>query len=312
MLTLDIAVNVSQVPKRSPFRYPGGKTWLIPVLRQWLATQALRSSIFVEPFAGGATASLLAVNEGFCADAYFAELDPEVASVWRCVLSEDGPKLASLVESFSMTKRHVRDLFRLSKTTPSLLTRALSVLIHNRIQRGGILAPGAGRLKEGEDGRGLASRWYPKTLADRLKAIHSTRSKLHFAEDDGFLLLNRLSKTSGVVAFVDPPYYVAAQRLYSCWKIDHGKLFSLLGDFEGDFLLAYDDAPQIRAWATEFGLEMVAVKMRTTNHRTKSELLLGKNLEWITQGVPRSGQFSAACVHKRTRSKSPPGRRPTA
>ncbi len=301
MLTLDITVNVSQVPKRSPFRYPGGKTWLIPVLRRWLAVRSRKSGVFIEPFAGVATASLLAVHEGFCADAYFAELDPEVASVWRCVLSDKGPKLASLVERFSMSKRHVRDLFRLSRRQPSLLTSALAVLIHNRIQRGGILAPGAGRLKEGEDGRGLVSRWYPKTLSDRLKAIHTARSKLHFVEGDGFALLERFSKESGVVAFVDPPYFVAAQRLYSCWKIDHRALFSLLDGFRGDLLLAYDDAPQIRDWATEFGFETVAVKMRTTNHQTKSELLLGKSLDWITQDVPKSGHLIASSVHKRTR-----------
>ena len=29
-------VNVASVPHRSPFRYPGGKTWLAPRVRQWL------------------------------------------------------------------------------------------------------------------------------------------------------------------------------------------------------------------------------------------------------------------------------------
>ena len=27
-------VNVASVPQRSPFRYPGGKTWLIPIARK--------------------------------------------------------------------------------------------------------------------------------------------------------------------------------------------------------------------------------------------------------------------------------------
>lgn len=29
-------VNVASVPQASPFRYPGGKTWLISVVRKWL------------------------------------------------------------------------------------------------------------------------------------------------------------------------------------------------------------------------------------------------------------------------------------
>ncbi len=51
-------VNVSSVPQRSPFRYPGGKTWLVPYLRQWLKSKYLKPKRFIEPFAGGAVASL--------------------------------------------------------------------------------------------------------------------------------------------------------------------------------------------------------------------------------------------------------------
>ena len=32
-------VNVASAPQRSPFRYPGGKTWLIPYIRQWLTSK---------------------------------------------------------------------------------------------------------------------------------------------------------------------------------------------------------------------------------------------------------------------------------
>ena len=31
------AANVSSVPQRSPLRYPGGKTWLVPHIRAWLS-----------------------------------------------------------------------------------------------------------------------------------------------------------------------------------------------------------------------------------------------------------------------------------
>src|SRR5262249_11742737 len=51
--------NISTVPQLSPFRYAGGKTWFMPILRTWLsAHQPIRE--FIEPFAGGGVASLTA------------------------------------------------------------------------------------------------------------------------------------------------------------------------------------------------------------------------------------------------------------
>jgi site-specific DNA-adenine methylase len=53
-------VNVSNVPQRSPFRYAGGKTWLIPKIRQWLHYHGGAGKELIEPFAGGGIVSLTA------------------------------------------------------------------------------------------------------------------------------------------------------------------------------------------------------------------------------------------------------------
>lgn len=51
-------INVASVPHRSPFRYPGGKTWLVPHVRRWLTSVSSLPREFVEPFAGGAIGGL--------------------------------------------------------------------------------------------------------------------------------------------------------------------------------------------------------------------------------------------------------------
>ena len=56
-------VNVASVPQRSPFRYPGGKTWLVPRLRQWLRNLDWKPTLFVEPFTGGGIISLTVAFE---------------------------------------------------------------------------------------------------------------------------------------------------------------------------------------------------------------------------------------------------------
>ncbi len=55
-------VNVASVPQRSPFRYPGGKTWLIPTVRKWLQ-QNTKAGLLIEPFAGGGIVSLTAPSK---------------------------------------------------------------------------------------------------------------------------------------------------------------------------------------------------------------------------------------------------------
>jgi len=55
-------VNVASVPQRSPFRYPGGKTWLIPTVRKWLRYDASAKGL-IESFTGGGIVSLTAAFE---------------------------------------------------------------------------------------------------------------------------------------------------------------------------------------------------------------------------------------------------------
>src|SRR5258706_15443167 len=67
-------VNVASVPQRSPFRYPGGKTWLVPYIREWLRSQRSPPSRLIEPFAGGGIVSLTAAFERLAKHVIFADL----------------------------------------------------------------------------------------------------------------------------------------------------------------------------------------------------------------------------------------------
>ena len=71
-------VNVATVPQRSPLRYSGGKTWLIPHIREWLC--ATKPKILIEPFAGGGIVSLTGVMEDLIAEAVMVEIDRDVAA----------------------------------------------------------------------------------------------------------------------------------------------------------------------------------------------------------------------------------------
>ena len=72
-------VNVASVPQRSPFRYPGGKTWLVPLFRRWMISLPSQPAVLVEPFAGGGIISLTAAFEQLADRVVMVELDQQIA-----------------------------------------------------------------------------------------------------------------------------------------------------------------------------------------------------------------------------------------
>ena len=90
-------VNVASVPQRSLFRYPGGKTWLVPRVRQWLLSMPLKPRRFVEPFLGGGIISLTVASEDLADSVVMVELDDEVAAVWKVVLSKEANWLSERI-----------------------------------------------------------------------------------------------------------------------------------------------------------------------------------------------------------------------
>jgi DNA adenine methylase len=272
-------VNVSSVPQRSPFRYPGGKTWLIPYIRDWLRSKPAPAARLVEPFAGGAIVSLTGAFERMAKHVIFAELDDAVASVWRVVLNGQAEWLANRILTFELTLGNVRSI--LDGSSQGVAAKAFQTILRNRVQRGGIMAPGAGLVKTGENGRGLNSRWYPETLARRIREINQLRERLTFVEGDGFDLIEEHKADQNAAFYIDPPYTLAARRLYNKWQFDHVRLFKAMQDCRCDFLMSYDNTVEVMDLAKSYGFETRAIAMKNTHHAKMTELLIGKDLSWI-------------------------------
>lgn len=276
-------VNVAQVPQRTLFRYPGGKTWFVPYARRWLLWA--RPARLVEPFAGGGIVGLTAAFEGLADEVILVERDEDVAAVWHATLhAQDAEALACRIEAFALTPQAVDD--ELSADARSTVQRAFHTILRNRVNRGGILAPGAGRIKAGEGGRGMASRWYPATLARRLRAIAALpQGRLRFIEGDALEVMKTFADDASSAFFVDPPYTAggknAGNRLYRHHALDHAALFAACAAVKGDVAMTYDDAEEVRALARRYGLTAATVPMKSTHHARQRELVVGKNLGWL-------------------------------
>jgi DNA adenine methylase len=271
-------VNVASVKHRSPFRYPGGKTWLVPRIREWLASLKRKPEVFAEPFAGGAIVGLSVIFDGLADKLTIVEKDEDVGAVWQAVLGGQGNELANRICTFQVSEHTVRQVLAARPT--SVTERAFATVVRNRMQRGGIMAAGAGLLKTGENGKGLMSRWYAETLKKRILDIAEHRDLIDFILGDGIAYMHANARRSNIVFFIDPPYTVAGQRLYTHSQLDHERLFAEVEKIKGDFLMTYDNAKPIRELAIAHGFDTQEIPMKNTHHAVMSELLIGRDLAW--------------------------------
>jgi DNA adenine methylase len=270
----------------SPFRYPGGKTWLVPRIRQWLASIP-KPKYFIEPFAGGAIVSLTVAFEGYADKVILVEKDEQVASVWHTIINDEGGAewLAKKINDFTLIAETAQIV--ISDKPKNTRELAFQTILQNRINHGGILADGAGILKNGEKGKGIHSRWYPQTLKKRILKIARIKENICFIEGDGVETIREHSQNVNATFFIDPPYTASAKkagaRLYKYHQLDHNELFHEVSLIKGDFLLTYDNAKEVRKLARDFNLKYEMISMRSTHHTTLSELVISKNLDWLTK-----------------------------
>ena len=272
--------NVANVAILSPFRYPGGKTWLVPELRRWLSI-IRPTSIFVEPFAGGASCSLMVAAENRADMVVLGELDADVVSVWQSIFCKERADIQWLCKrilTFDVNETNVREV--LVKTHKSKRERAWRTIIRNRMQRGGILAPGAGLIKSGQNGRGLSSRWYPETLVKRMTFLQNLHDRVQVVQMDAFDLIALHKGNKNATFLIDPPYTAAGkkagERLYTHHAIDHEKLFSVMSKVKGAVMMTYDDTPEVCAMSERYGFAISRVPMKSTHHQVHKELVITK------------------------------------
>jgi DNA adenine methylase len=269
----------------SPLRYPGAKAGLNRVLQQLLANAdallAREVDLLVEPFAGGASASLHMLANGAVKRALLADADPMVSSFWQVAAAQTEPLIARMMEEHhdfvapgGVTALDRWDYWK--RWTPRAGMRrgserfelAVKCLFLNRTTFSGILHGRAGPL----GGRSQASiytigcRFPPDALAERLRLVghlYDTGRIVDVWCSDWRVTLDEVAsryKTllpDNVVAYLDPPYFEKSQRLYALPEastgFDHVRLAEYLRESaQYRWILSYDHHPELLQ-ASHFG-----------------------------------------------------------
>jgi DNA adenine methylase len=262
----------------SPFRYPGGKSWLRKKVIKWISGLDYRPALFIEPFAGGASVGLAVAEMALADQVLLVERDPDVASVWQVILGDQWEALAERIHEFQMSRRRVLGV--LGAHNGGAVAKAFRCVLRNRVQRGGILASSAGLLRKGEAGRGLKSRWYAETLISRIEAINKLRDRIRFCEGDGLSTITAHQGERDCAYFVDPPYTANGKgpgyRLYSYAGIDHERLLESLSQVAGACFITYHPAAHVKRIGKQLGFKVSTTGMKTTHHAHRRELILLK------------------------------------
>lgn len=253
-----VAHSLAHGRYQSPLRYPGAKSALAPIIGR-VITAAKQSrevpeiNLLVEPFAGGASASLRMIGDGTVERVLLADADPLVTAFWQTA-ADDTERLVDRMHD--EWKRYVRDGGQKAverwdywrtwvpkpRATPRnrRLATATQCLFLNRTTFSGILHGKAGPI----GGRAQASaypigcRWNPDALEDRLRYIghlYRTGRLVDVWCKDWRQTLDDVPEyypqllPSRVVAYLDPPYVEKASHLYRA-------SFDPLGGYGGDGL----------------------------------------------------------------------------
>lgn len=224
---------------------------------------------------------LAVLSEGLVDSVVLGEIDEDVGAVWQCALSSQSEALCEQIVHFQPTRENV--LSALSSEPKSQLDRAFQTILKNRTFRGGILAPGASLMNAGENGRGVASRWYPQTLMKRLRVLACLSPLIEFYQMDAFKLIQRFLGREDTFFFIDPPYTAGAgkragSRLYQHHRLNHQALFDLLAEARGMVLMTYDDCPEVTEMANRHGFLIERIPMKNTHHEMKFELLISNTV----------------------------------
>ncbi len=265
----------------SPLRYPGGKTRLATFL-----TKAIRKNycpndklVFVEPYAGGAGASLTLLQTGIVDRIILNDLDPAIYSFWNIAVSKTEYLIRKIRHvQVTIEEWHKQRAIYLDPTSNEKRL-AFATLFLNRTNRSGIIGgrPIGGLAQNGQ--WKIGARFNKSTLISRLRNIGRLRHKISVSNRDGINFLINIEKRaqgSKHLAFLDPPYYEQGDSLYlNDYKIDdHLSLADFLSQSKLNWIMTYDDSMFVRELYSGYFKRKFTINHSAQRHKKGKEVVL--------------------------------------
>ena len=250
---MGITTQKNSIRFASPLRYPGGKTRLADFLSNSIEKNFSKNEkiTLVEPYAGGAGASLKLLFLGKINKIIINDLDKAIFSFWKIAIS-DTDFLINKIKEVNIdinVWREQKKIYNNPLSTTKEL--AFATLFLNRTNRSGIIEGGPIGGMDQSGFWNVKARFTKDTIIARLKKIKEFKDKIKVRNLDGIILLMQLEKNkkrNNYFIFLDPPYYQKGKSLYLNHYIDkdHKKLSKFLKKSSLKWVMTYDDVSYIQ------------------------------------------------------------------
>lgn len=230
----------------SPFRYPGGKSKMIPYLATLL--RANKCEALTSPFSGGASFELAMLESKMVDKVLLNDIDFGIYSVWWAILNMPDELIHRIntfkptVENFFLSQEKIKKDYH----SLDLMDAAWHTLLVNRLAYSGILMANPLGGKNG-DITALTSRWNPASLSKRINQIHQMNSRIELFNVDSIDFIADYFWSDKTTLFIDPPYLEKGEQLYphAYQEQDHINLAFMLDGLHrsypnSDIIVTYD------------------------------------------------------------------------
>lgn len=284
------------------FRYPGGKSKLRKQIATKLKEIATGNHLeYREPFYGGGSIGLLVLEEMLELERiWINDFDSGVAALWTAVikfpdlLKQHVKKFKPSVADFDVFKAELTDEKNPTKliSDEDFAEYGFKKLAIHQISYSGLGTKSGGPLggRDQKSDYKIDCRWNPVYICKKIDKLTNQFSKLSVRDEKctnlDFSKLIKDNKHDAII-YLDPPYYEKGNDLYQHgFDIeDHERLADCLRKTKHQWVLSYDDCPEIRklyeGWSDIESLDVnysiTALKDKETEKRlsrTKVELLI--------------------------------------
>lgn len=268
---------------KSPFRYPGGKAFLLPEI--YAAIQSCNNPIvsYAEPYAGGAGAALELLALNAVEQIWLNDADPRISAAWYAILNES-ERFVDAIRDVRLTIQEWQKMSTLVANPTTAKDRfelGFATFFMNRTNRSGIIV-GAGPIGGYEQSGEwkLDARFYRETMCARVEWIARHRDRITISEMDGVKFIRSFpaAKARQTFFFIDPPYVGAGKRLYlnSMTEEKHRQLAAAIKRKRSveNWLMTYDDDDLITEIYDFADITRFDIHYSLQNKRTSQELMI--------------------------------------